>query len=138
MGRDARPRERELRHVTGFLIAEFSQELPGGKTQHGLTPIGFQMVLDGYACGQCLAKFDKYMEVCPVCETRREMGAQPLEAPQLWLDHLAERYSPVPYEKPPVVNPFMANDLSFMQRLRSNPDVEQIDLTEQTKKTRRK
>jgi hypothetical protein len=131
-------REKELSRITGFLNAEFSEPMPGGKWKHGLTTQGYEMVLAGYACGHCLAMFDRFTLVCPACQTWHDVGAAPQETPQHWLDHLAERYAPVPYDKPTVVNPFMANDTGFMERIRNNPDVEQIDLTEQTKKTRRK
>jgi hypothetical protein len=118
--------------VTGFLTALFSEELPGGKWKHGLNPSDFEMVLSGYACGQCLATFDRFTLLCPICKTWHDVGSSPMETPQLWLDHLAERNAPVPVEKPA---------LSFdaaMARVMQDPEVEQINIAERTKNTRRK
>jgi hypothetical protein len=90
--------------VSGFLIPEFTEVLPDGRRLNGLTKKDFQMVMSGYACGECLAIFVGFQLRCPVCGANRAIHAD--EPPQLWLDHLMERYADEPVEKPQVVNPF--------------------------------
>lgn len=80
--------------VKGFLVPEFTMKLPNGQTLNGLTERGMEMIKDGYACGECLATFDHYTVVCPICGLSRDVMADVQEAPQLWLDHIAERENP--------------------------------------------
>lgn len=131
-------KRKALSRITGFLIAEFEDVMPNGKKRYGLTKQGYEMVLAGYACGGCLAIFDRFTLLCPACGTWHDVGSQPQETPQHWVDHIEERYADIPHEKPAVVNPFLSGDDSVMQQIRSDPTVEQVDLTERTKKTRRK
>jgi hypothetical protein len=123
---------KEVSRVKGFLIPEFTETLRDGRTLNGLTSEGFKMVMAGYACGECLAMFDRYTLVCPVCGSWHN-PEQVVPAPQLWLDHLAERYADEPYEKPAVVNPFDA-----IQQVMENPEVEKIPLQKLREKKRRK
>jgi hypothetical protein len=90
--------------VSGFLVPEFTELLPDGSTLNGLTKEGFDMVIAGYACGQCLATFKEFTLQCPICRQMHTTFAP--DPPQMWLDYLAERNAPVPVEKPEVVNPF--------------------------------
>lgn len=131
-------RLKELSRITGFLNAEFEDTLPNGQKRFGLTRQGYEMVLAGYACGGCLAMFDRFTLRCPACGVWHDIGSQPQETPQHWVDHIEERYADIPYEKPAVVNPFMANDLSVIKQIRENPEIEQVDLAERTKKAKRR
>lgn len=136
---DTRERVKELSRVTGFLVPTFTETLPDGRTLNGITQQGFEMILDGYACGECLAMFDRFTLRCPACKTWRDQGAAPQPAPQLWLDHLTERYSEVPYEKPPVVNPFDPSSMdAAIAKVLKDPDVDTVTTKQLTKKTRRK
>jgi|RhiMethySRZTD1v2_1073278.scaffolds.fasta_scaffold02703_17 hypothetical protein len=137
--RNARERRKELSRVIGFLVPEFTQTLPGGRTLNGVTSEGFKMIQDGYACGECLAMFDRFTLLCPACKTWREIGAVPQQAPQLWLDHIEERYADIPYEKPAVVNPFDPGSMdAAIASVLKSPDVDTVTTRQLTKKTRRK
>jgi hypothetical protein len=110
-------------------VPEFTERLPNGTTLNGLTPVAFQMVLDGYACGECLAMFDTFMLRCPACQTLREDSIRVQPTPDGWQSHLDERNSPVPYEKPPVVNPFTTpGEFDRIAALARNPEVETLSL----------
>lgn len=87
--------------VVNFLVPEFTQKMPDGRTLNGLSENDFRMVVDGYACGECLAVFAHYTVRCPLCGTTRDVSADVQEAPQLWLDHLAERHASEPVAKQP-------------------------------------
>jgi len=91
------------RKVSGFLLPEFTETLPDGSTLNGLTKEGFEMVIAGYACGECLATFREFTLQCPVCGRMHATYAP--DPPQMWVDYLAERNAAVPVEKPPVINP---------------------------------
>lgn len=74
-----------LNHVIGFGTPVYSQDLPNGRTMHALNdPDLFQQINEGYACGQCLARFDTYMQVCPVCGLNREKAAEVQTTPDDW------------------------------------------------------
>ena len=112
---------RDANIVKGFLIPEFTETLPDGRTLNGLTEEGFNMVVAGYACGECLAYFSTFKLICPVCKKMRDPG-EIRSAPQLWVDHLAERYSDEPFVKPEV------SIEAALKRVSNDPDVEQIPL----------
>ena len=83
--------EHITRSIRGFIVPIFSEKLPDGTTLNGVTDREMQMIAEGYACGECMAIFSHYTVTCPVCGLSRDVTADVQSAPQLWLDHLADR-----------------------------------------------
>lgn len=104
-------KEQIAREVKGFLVPVFQEKAPDGRFLNGLDEISFAKVRAGYACADCLAEFDKYTAVCPVCGLSRDVEADVKEAPRLWTEHLRERHLDVPAAKPDVINPFAGGPL---------------------------
>jgi hypothetical protein len=121
-----------LQHqVRGFLIPMFQGEQPNGEPLHGLTRGDYEKVRQGYACARCLAEFVVYTITCPLCGLRRDVAADIEEAPQLWLDHIAERNLDVPVEKQHASSPDEA-----IEMIAKSKDVEQIPLSKLRKRRR--
>jgi len=57
----------DLKHVKGFLIPRYIEEMPNGKRVYELHERDFERVKDGYACGECLAFFERRLPSCPGC-----------------------------------------------------------------------
>lgn len=53
--------------VRGFLKPRYVDEMPDGRRVAELHAHDLQRVIDGYACGECLAFFDQRFEKCPAC-----------------------------------------------------------------------
>lgn len=81
----------ELSVVKGFLVPVFSDDvIPGREQRHGLDRESFEMVVSGFACGRCLAYFNTYTAVCPVCDHHRDVHADVVRAHD-WEQHLRDR-----------------------------------------------
>lgn len=66
--------------VTGFLVPEYSDAERG---QHTFSnPEDFEKVRLGYACAFCLAEFNTYMPVCPLCGNQRDVARDIKETPR--------------------------------------------------------
>lgn len=91
------------RQVKGFIEPVFTRQLENGTRLNGLTAGGIAMIRAGYACGECLAMFDRYTVKCPVCGLTRDVAADLIDPPQLWLDHLSDRYNDDAPATPPIV-----------------------------------
>ena len=82
--------------IRGFLVPEFSEEVrgPDGRLRHnhGLTREAFDEVVQGYACGECLARFTVPLAVCPLCGISTLETRAVQDTPPLWQQHLDERH----------------------------------------------
>lgn len=56
-----------LEAVRGYLKPRYIEELPDGRRVAELHAIDLKRVADGYACGECLAWFDRQFDACPCC-----------------------------------------------------------------------
>ncbi len=56
-----------LKHVRGYLVPRYVEEMPDGRRVAELREKDLQRVSDGYACGECLAFFDHRFRNCPGC-----------------------------------------------------------------------
>jgi hypothetical protein len=77
--------------LDGFMVPIFHDPASG---LNGLSPADFTRVRLGYGCPKCLAKYKTYLAACPVpgCGWVRDVEQDFVEAPQMWVDHLAERH----------------------------------------------
>lgn len=117
--------------VTGFLTPIFSEETGNGQMNHGLGPTDFQRVVEGYACGNCLASFSTYRPICPVCGLERDMARDATDnAPALWTDHLKERHR----EDAPAT-PIRTID-DFLADVQGDGDIEKIQLSKMRRRRR--
>jgi len=84
--------------VIGFLIPIFiERDLRTGEViLNGLDQEGFDKVVAGYACGNCLAEFDTYTITCPACGEQRDTSEDLPKTPELWLDAMRDRETPPP------------------------------------------
>lgn len=74
-----------MQHIVGFIDPVFTEELPNGRHMHALADRDdFKRIMEGYACGECLAKFDCYMEICPACGLSRADAAKVDKTPGEW------------------------------------------------------
>lgn len=65
-----------------------------GDVLNGLGPVDFDRVRAGHGCPKCLAIYNTYLVVCPVCDYTRDLAADiEGKAPQHWVDHLADRHA---------------------------------------------
>ncbi len=103
--------------VRGFLPSVYSDG-----TTHALeNPLDFEMIRLGYACGACLAYFDRYVPVSPACSNERDVARDMAEAPFDWQAFYNEETGPG--EKT------VANTADqALGILAHSPDVEQIQL----------
>lgn len=82
------------RLVVGWMVPLMKRTDPHtGEVLNGLGPQDFARVRAGHGCPKCLAKFDTYLPICPVCGYERNILADVQEAPQHWVDHLADRHA---------------------------------------------
>ena len=78
--------------VTGWMVPVMKRTDPmTGEVLNGLGPVDFGRVRAGHGCPKCLAMFNTYLSVCPVCQYQRDVLADVQEAPQHWVDHLKDR-----------------------------------------------
>ena len=79
-----------LAAVVGFLTPVYSQDLPNGRQMHAMgSRADFDKIETGYACGGCLAVFNTFVQVCPVCGVQRgELSNQ--QHPREWDDFYSE------------------------------------------------
>jgi hypothetical protein len=63
----------------GFEIPEYTDERTGTHTFSD--PEAFERVRLGYSCAACLARFETYMPVCPLCGNERDVHADMKETP---------------------------------------------------------
>jgi len=70
----------------GALVATWSRQNPEtGELEFALEKEDFEKVLQGYACGTCLADYGGvYLKKCPVCGEDRVQSE--LVVPQWWTD----------------------------------------------------
>lgn len=57
----------DLKHVRGYLIPRYVDELPDGRRVAELHERDLDRVRDGYACGECLAMMEQRFPSCPGC-----------------------------------------------------------------------
>ena len=109
--------------VKGFLTAIYSSPQPNGRTVHGLSQADFDRVMSGYACGECLATFDTYMDPCPVCGLSREIGAQPQADPDNWNAFFDEHLNGSGKTETRTAH-------EFLRDIQGDPDVEHANLSQ--------
>jgi hypothetical protein len=109
--------------VVGFLTAIYSSPQPNGRTVHGLSQADFDRVMSGYACGECLAMFDTYMDPCPVCGLSREIGGRVDEDPDQWQAFYDEHLNGTDKNTP-------RTSLEFLRDIQHDPDVEHAKLSQ--------
>lgn len=69
-----------------FLTPVYTGRMEGNdRQQYGLSERDFQRVMDGYACPECLLKFERRTDVCPLCSHERDIERDVVEAPRHWL-----------------------------------------------------
>lgn len=56
-----------LAAVRGYMIPRYIDVLPDGRRVAELKASDLQRVSQGYACGECLAMFEKRFATCPGC-----------------------------------------------------------------------
>lgn len=112
------------RVVVGWMIPVMKRTDPAtGEVLNGLGPADFARVRAGHGCPKCLAMFNTYIPVCPVCRYERNVMADIQDrAPQHWVDHLKDRYdedqrggTPVSFDE-------------FMGEVLKDPDIEHRQL----------
>jgi len=67
------------RACIGFEIPEYSDDNTGTHTFSD--PEAFERVRLGYSCASCLARFNMYTPVCPLCGNERDVLADMKETP---------------------------------------------------------
>ena len=73
--------------VRGFLRPRYVEEMPDGRRVAELTQEGIQRVAEGYACGKCLAYFDRRFTHCPACSKPLEPNIDIVDySPPHWQD----------------------------------------------------
>jgi hypothetical protein len=109
----------DMNTTNGFLVPVYAEDpLPGREVTYALTPTDMEKVRQGYACPACLADFGQfYRAVCPMCQHVRDVNADFAEAPQMWIDHLAERNGPATTTRAPSIDDAIA-------RVMRDPNVE--------------
>ena len=108
--------------VTGFLNPIYSARQPNGRHVHGLTPDDYDRVMSGYACGECCACFNTYMDVCPVCGFNREIAAQTQADPDQWNAYLEEHLNGSGRTQ-------TRTAAEFIRDVGGDPDIEQANLS---------
>lgn len=99
--------EKVVSTVNGFIEPIFTGRAPNGQTLQGISPEDARRIQQGYACGECLATFNTFTLVCPVCQ--RPTNVLDVPPPQEWLDHLHERENgPVEHNQPRSFDEMMA------------------------------
>jgi hypothetical protein len=53
--------------VTHYLIPRYREQMPDGRMVYELHGPDLARVRAGYACGECLAAFERRFETCPSC-----------------------------------------------------------------------
>lgn len=107
----------ELSSVRGWIEPEFVHTDPVTGKQHRLITLeDGEMIAQGYACGECGAKYDMVMPRCVVCREPIALDLAPMR-PE-WTQHLADRASGASGGKPLDVETFLAE-------VARDPDVEQ-------------
>jgi hypothetical protein len=71
--------------VTGFLTPTYTRELPSGRHLHAFTSAeDVERIAQGFACGECCAKFSTFTETCPVCRISRADFGRIEDPPEEW------------------------------------------------------
>lgn len=76
--------------VRGFLTPIYSELQPNGRHIHAFDRPSYEKVMAGYACGECCAEFDTFMDFCPVCGLSREQSSKRDVMPEGWQDFYNE------------------------------------------------
>lgn len=80
------PAAKDIDLVDGFIPAHYEYERPEGGRHYALTnKRDFQRIIDGYGCANCLAKFKRQCDTCPLCGHTRDVEKDVLPAPREWL-----------------------------------------------------
>lgn len=106
--------------VVGWMVPVMKRTDPyTGDVLNGLGPVDFGRVRAGHGCPKCLAMFNTYLPVCPVCDYQRDIAADIQDkAPQHWVDHLKDRYAEDQQGGTPV------SFDEFMGEVLADPDIE--------------
>lgn len=71
--------------IQGYMIPGYIDELEDGRRVAQLREKDFQRVVDGYACGNCLAFFGQKFKNCPSCSHSLDPNKDIVEhAPEYW------------------------------------------------------
>lgn len=97
-------------------------ELQGNRHVHALNREAFDEVMAGYCCGECLARFNTYQQICPVCGLDREQSSRFDPQPEGWQDYWNEHlYGGV------TGRPNTAEDM--LRRVAADKDIDQAKLS---------
>lgn len=74
-----------LKYVTGYIIPTYIDRLPDGRRVAGIGERDLGRVSDGYACGECLATFERRFPQCPGCGHDLDVNRDVVDwAPDYW------------------------------------------------------
>lgn len=72
--------------VQGYMVPRYIDTLKDGRRVAELNQQDLQRVYDGYACGECLAKFGQRFTNCPGCGHELDAGKDIVDfRPDYWL-----------------------------------------------------
>ncbi len=115
--------------VTGFFT---SDEVPLSERQDGrwlngfTSRAAFARVQAGYACGNCLAKFEMYMAVCPICKMARDVAADLRPDPDNWNAYWGDHLNGTGDGKGGATQTRTADEA--IAAIFADPDIEQVPL----------